>query len=60
MDREKLSTHRAAIHDQLDRKRAETSRRWQLAKQTVWLALIAGAFLIYFLLDIINESISLQ
>jgi hypothetical protein len=55
-----VSLQRAALHEQQDRKRDEITQRWLLAKQTVWLALLVGAFLVFFLIDILNESIAMS
>ena len=33
--------------------------RWQLAKQTVWLSLLAGSFLIFYLTDVLQQSMVL-
>lgn len=46
----------------LSRKRVEDEpayKRWLLAKQTVWLALLAAAFLIFYLIDIMVASLDL-
>ena len=46
----------------LSRKRVEDDpsyRHWQLAKQTVWLTLLTVAFLIFYLIDIMQESLAL-
>lgn len=48
--------------EELSTKRVEeelTYKRWLLAKQTVWLALLVGAFLIFYLIDILQASLSL-
>ncbi len=36
-----------------------TFRRWQLAKQAVWLTLLTVSFLIFYLLGILQESMAL-
>lgn len=33
--------------------------RWRLAKQTVWLSLLTGSFLIFYLLDVLQQSMAL-
>jgi hypothetical protein len=55
-----VSLKRAALQEQQDAKRAKITWRWLLAKQTVWLALLVGAFLIFFLIDVMNESIAIS
>ena len=48
--------------EELSRKRVEDEpvyKRWLLAKQTVWLALLTAAFLIFYLIDILQASLSL-
>ena len=48
--------------EELSRKRVEDKpayKRWLLAKQTVWLALLAAAFLIFYLIDILQASLAL-
>ncbi len=48
--------------EELSRKRVEDEpayKRWLLAKQTVWLALLAAAFLIFYLIDILQASLAL-
>ena len=55
-----VSLQRAALQEQQDRRRAKITWRWLLAKQTVWLTLLVVAFLIFFLIDIMNESIAIS
>jgi hypothetical protein len=35
-------------------------KRWQLAKQTMWLALLTVSFLIFHLIDIMQETILIE
>lgn len=37
-----------------------TYKRWQLAKQTTWLTLLVVSFLIFYLLDILQQSIAIE
>jgi hypothetical protein len=60
MGLENVRPERAALHELQDKKRAQITWRWLLAKQTVWLTLLVGAFLIFFLIDIMNESIGIS
>jgi Na+/H+ antiporter NhaD/arsenite permease-like protein len=55
-----VSPQRAALHELQDKRRAVITWRWLLAKQTVWLTLLVVAFLIFFLIDIMNESIAIS
>ncbi len=55
-----VSPQRAALEELQDKKRAEITWRWLLAKQTVWLTLLVVAFLIFFLIDVMNESIAIS
>lgn len=34
-------------------------RRWQLAKQTIWLVLLTCSFLIFYLTDVLQQSMVL-
>ena len=48
--------------EMLSRKRVEDEpayKHWQLAKQTVWLTLLTVFFLIFYLIDILLESLNL-
>lgn len=49
----------AELQEQLDRKRKKRYQHWLLAKQTVWLTLLTVAFLIYYLTDILQQSMDL-
>jgi hypothetical protein len=60
MDPEQTRIRRAAIEASAQSKHEKVSRRWRIAKQTVWLALLAGAFLIYFLIAVMVESIHIS
>lgn len=60
MDREQMRIQRAALEASAHSRHEQVSRRWQLAKQTIWLALLAGAFLIYFLIEIMAEAIHIS
>jgi hypothetical protein len=55
-----VSLQRAALQEQQDNRRAKITWRWLLAKQTVWLTLLVVAFLIFFLIDVMNESIAIS
>ena len=53
---------RAFIKTELERQLALEQKkraRWRLAKQAVWLLLLAAAYLQYFLIDIIYQTINL-
>lgn len=48
--------------EELSKKRVEDEpayRHWQIAKQSTWLTLLTIAFLIYYLIDIMQESLVL-
>lgn len=60
MDREQMGIQRAAIEASTQRKHEQVTRRWRIAKQAVWLALLAAAFLIYFLIAVMVESIDIS
>jgi hypothetical protein len=60
MDREEMRIQRAAIEASTQRKHEQATRRWRIAKQAVWLALLAGAFLVYFLIAVMVESIDIS
>jgi hypothetical protein len=49
------SEHRASI----EADRMKVQRGWLLAKQTTWFALLAGGYLLLFLLDVLYESFEL-
>ena len=34
-------------------------RKWQVAKRITWLILLAGAFLVFYLMDKLNEALSI-
>ncbi|MGH8623429.1 MAG: hypothetical protein ACREUB_07380 [Burkholderiales bacterium] len=34
-------------------------RKWQVARRVMWMLLLAGAFLAYYLLDRLNEALSI-
>lgn len=51
-----------AIREAQEKKRMNDEivrKRWALAKQTVWLALLACSFLIFYLIDILQQSMAL-
>ena len=60
MDREQMRIQRAAIEAAAQSKHEQVSRRWRIAKQTIWLALLAGAFLVYSLIAVMVESIDIS
>lgn len=34
-------------------------RKWQVARRVMWMLLLAGAFLAYYLMDRLNEALSI-
>ncbi|MGH8635408.1 MAG: hypothetical protein ACRET7_14915 [Burkholderiales bacterium] len=34
-------------------------RKWQVAKRFTWMILLAGAFLVFYLMDKLNEALSI-
>ena len=51
-----------ALEEALARRRLRdeiVSHRWQLAKQTTWLTLLTVSFLIFYLLDVMQDSMIL-
>jgi hypothetical protein len=43
----------------VESRRQRVQRGWALAKQTTWLALLAGGYLMFYLLDVLAESFNL-
>ena len=46
----------------LARKKADDDlvlRKWQVAKRITWMILLAGAFLVFYLMDKLNEALSI-
>jgi hypothetical protein len=60
MDHQEASSQLAEFEAWARDKREQETLRWQLAKQTVWLTLLAGAFLVYFLTNIMVDAVYLS
>lgn len=57
-----LSDGLDAIREAQEKKRMNDEivlNRWLLAKQTVWLSLLVSSFLIFYLLDVMQQSMVL-
>jgi hypothetical protein len=59
MSPEDLRIQRALIGLSAACEREESERRWSLAKQTMWLVLLVGGYLLIYLLDLLHLSFEL-
>jgi hypothetical protein len=54
-----LAERRSAYFAGLDDRRQKLVYRWAVAKQTTWLALLSGGYLILYLLELLEQSFHL-
>jgi Ca2+/H+ antiporter len=60
MDHQEASSQLVEFEAWARDKRDQVAHHWQIAKQAVWLTLLAGTFLVYYLTDIMVEAVHLS